>query len=599
MAKFIITAPDGKSFEVTAPEGASQDQVLEFAKSQWSKAASKPAQPAAEFEDPGFGQSLLIGAGRTFDRIGKGMQQMVASPADRAKLAEQAAEDDRVYKPLQDARPWATGIGEALPSMAIPGGGATTLLGNAGRMALAGGIPGALEYGSLEDRFKRGALGAAGGAVAPVLGAAGKSAWSLGEPLFAKGREAIAGRTLNRVAGDAAPAIRQRLLNAQELVPGSMPTAAQVAESGGMAALERSASASNPEAYTQRAMEQAAARLSALRGVAGDDAGMAAAEAARAAATKPLYAAADMGVAPIDSTFKSLMMRPQFKTAVSRAQELAKNQGLDDIFFKDKDGKPIALIGQGAHLIKKSLDEASEYGSSSYTGKAGSSAASKTNETFQSWLDARIPEYAAAKTAFAEKSAPINQMQIGRALLDKAQPALADYGALGRETGATFAGAMRNGDALAAKATGLSGARMSSVLTPDQMMAVLGVAKDLGRKANAQDLGRGVGSDTFQKLSMQNIAAQSGMPRLVGGLLDLPGVSRATSWAYRETDEKMQGLLADAMLNPKTAAELMVKADKKWLANNPKTRRLLEQSAVRGGGLLGLTAADSLAQPVQ
>jgi len=86
------------------------------------------------------------------------------------------------------------------------------------------------------------------------------------------------------------------------------------------------------------------------------------------------------------------------------------------------------------------------------------------------------------------------------------------------------------------------------------------------------------------------------MPRAVGGLLDLPGVSRATSWAYRETDQKMQGLLSDALLNPAKAAQLMEKADKRWLQENPKTRQLLEQIALRGTGLLGMSAAPSLTQ---
>jgi hypothetical protein len=565
------------------------------------RAGEKKSAPLAD--DTGFWRTLPIAAGRTVDNVMDGMTQLYLGARGESSaldaLKQQNSEKAALYKPLQEARPWATGIGEALPAMAIPVGGSATLLGNAGRMAAAGAIPGALEYGSTGERFQRGVIGGVSGAVVPLLGAASKTAASVLEPLYQRGRETIAGRTLNRVAGDSAKAVRARLTGAAELVSGSAPTAAQVAESGGIAALERSAAASNPEAYSRRAMEQASARLSALRGIAGDDAAMAAAEAARESTSKALYDAADIGIAPIDGMFRGLQMRPQFKAAIDRATVLAKDNGIDDIFFRDSNGKPIALLGQGAHYIKKALDEAGEYGASSYTGKSGAAAANKTNEAFQKWLDASIPEYGAAKAAYESASKPINQMQVGRALLDKAQPALADFGALGRETGATFATAMRNGDATAARATGFPGARMDSVLTPQQFQAVTGVARDLARKANAQDLGRGVGSDTFQKLSMQNIAEQSGMPRLTGGLLDLPGVSRATAWAYRDTDQKMQELLAEALLSPAKAAELMAKADKRWLADNPKTRRLLEQSAVRAGGLLGLASTSSLAEPVE
>ena len=579
MPTYRITSPDGKAFDVTAPDGASQDQVLEYAKSQWKK-GSAPAVPMADVEDPGVGQSMLIGAGRTFDRIGKGMEQIyygaTGQTNKQAALKQQAEDEDGIYKRLQDKRPFATGFGEAAPSMVLPAGGSATLIGNVGRM------------------IKRSTKEALASAAVPLSVAGFKSAKSLVEPLYSGGRNAIAGRTLNRVAGDDAAQVIQRLQNAKPLVPGSMPTAAQVAENGGIAALERSAAAANPTDYTARAMGQSSARLNVLRNLAGDDTTMAAAESARKTASKALYDQADVGMAPVDTYFKGLQMRPQFKSAIDRAQKLAKDNGLDDIFFRDKDGKPLAVIGEGAHYIKKALDDFADQGSDAYIGKASAGAASKTNELFQKWLDSSIPEYGAAKAAYAARSAPINQMQVGRALMDKAQPALADFGALGRETGATFGTAMRNADQVAARATGMKGATMANVLDTAQLRSVENVAKDLARKANAQDLGRGVGSDTFQKLSMQNIAEQSGMPKAVGGLLDFPGVSRATGWIYRDSDEQMQKLLADVLLDPAKAAEVMQKATPKQLAKDPALRKLLEQSVIRGGGLLGTTY---LAQP--
>lgn len=556
--------------------------------------AGGPPPAGPEFEDPGIAESLLIGAGRTVDRVGKGMKQLYYGATNNKQaqdaLRESAADDDRAYQPLQKARPWSTGIGESIPSMVIPAGGAASVLGNMGRMAVAGAAPGALEYGSLEERGKRAAIGAAAGAAVPVAVLAAKTGKSLIEPLWQGGRETIAGRTMNRVAGKAAPEVQQRMSSASSLVPGSLPTAAEVAESGGIAALQRSASAANPEAYTQRAMEQASARMNALRGIAGDDAGMAAAEAARKAAAQPLYEAADAAVVPIDNYFAGLLNRPQFASAVKRAEELAKNEGLESIFFRGSQGEPVAMVGQGAHYIKKALDEAAERGSTSYTGQAGSKAAGNTQAEFLQWLEKSAPEYNQAKQAFAQGSRPINQMQVGRELMNQAAPALADFGALGRESGAQFARAMRNGDATAAKATGMSGADMSSVMDPQQLATLQAIAKDLARKTNAQDLGRGVGSDTFQKLSMQNIAEQSGMPRLTGGLLALPGMSRATSWAYRDVDEQMRGLLADALLDPKKAAALMKDAGKqRLLPNSPKARKALEQAAFRSAAL-GLLA---------
>ena len=102
-----------------------------------------------------------------------------------------------------------------------------------------------------------------------------------------------------------------------------------------------------------------------------------------------------------------------------------------------------------------------------------------------------------------------------------------------------------------------------------------------------------MGSDTFQKLSMQNIAQQSGMPGITGGLMSLPGVSRATNWIYRDSDQKLQAMMAEVLLNPKNAAALM-QGGKGPLSAHPQLRQFLEQSVIRGGGLLGGAAT---AQP--
>ena len=37
MATFTITAPDGNTYEITAPEGATEAQVLEYAKANYAK----------------------------------------------------------------------------------------------------------------------------------------------------------------------------------------------------------------------------------------------------------------------------------------------------------------------------------------------------------------------------------------------------------------------------------------------------------------------------------------------------------------------------------------------------------------------------------
>lgn len=124
-------------------------------------------------EDPGVMGSMLIGAGRTFDRVGKGVQQMyhgaMGNDAELAQLKTQAENDDAAYKPLQDLHPFATGVGEALPSMAVPIGGTGTALATAGKLAASAAVPAALEYGTVEERAKKAAGDAAGAVVGGVL----------------------------------------------------------------------------------------------------------------------------------------------------------------------------------------------------------------------------------------------------------------------------------------------------------------------------------------------------------------------------------------------------------------------------------------------
>jgi len=573
--------------------------------------------PAPMADVPGVAKTMLIGAGRTFDRVGKGMQQLyygaTGNDAELANLKQSAAEDDRLYQPLKDARPIATGIGESLPSLAIPAGGGATLGANVLRMAAAGAIPGALEYGTAGERGGRAALGALSGASVPLLAAGAKTAKSFIEPLYQGGREAIAGRLLNRVAGDSAPAVVSRLKSAAPLVQGSMPTAAQVAESGGIAALERAASQANPEAYTVRGMEQASARLNALRGIAGDDAAMAAATKARDAAAGPLYAQAKQATMENSGALPAVLDRlpPE---VLGKAQRLAKLAGeplkagkdlpeqVIPSAILDASGRPASTTipaqvsrysGKALHYIKLALDDSISAVGEGSLGNTEKRLMTGAKDDFLTAVDAGIPSYGQARQAFAQLSKPVNQMEVGRELMNRVKPALSDFGALGKESGATYARALRDGDALAANATGMKSARLADVMTPQQMQTLTGIGADLARKANAQDLGRGVGSDTFQKITMSNIAEQSGMPRMMGGLLSLPGVNRATRWIYQDADKQMQGLLSDALLNPGQTAKLMTEADLKLLANNPKSRKVLEQAVLRAG-LLGAPAAYSL-----
>lgn len=662
MPRYRVQGPDGAIHVFEGPEGATPEQVTAFAAQTFGGMKQVPATPAAPEQDftkneaPGFFSDpvgavmqspVTIGAGRTFDRVGKGMEQLylgakaALSPKDltsivtgkpnaqlqQDELAQRAAEEDRLYKPLQEQHPIATGIGEALPSMVIPVGGGATLGATAARLAAAGALPGALEYGSAEERAGRAALGAGagvvGGVVVPkVLGAAvravpaiGRTARAVAEPLWQGGRERIAGRTLNTASGDAATAVQQRLAGAAELIPGSAPTAGQVAEDGGIAALERSVRAANPSQFAARDMEQAAARTGALRSIAQDAPAMKAAEAARNAAADPLYAQAKSAIYGVDPRLKTLLERPSVQKAISRAEKIAEEEGRTFGLTPERvvpgssivgaNGAPAIpsytvpakVTGQTLQDLKMAMDAMLKDPMSGIAGKEADLVKS-TRGQLLNWLEDANPAFKQARTTYAQMSAPINQMQIGSELLDRIAPALSDYGALGKETAAKYALALRNAPALAKNATKFPGAKLEDIMTPQQMQLIEGVAQDLARKSNMQDLGRGVGSDTFQKLSMSNIAERSGAPGVVNGALNLPGVNKAAKFLYSGPDEQIQTLIAQSLLDPRLAARLMA-ASPAMAAPVPLAQRLLSnpgRAAQIGGGSAGLALGGLFAQ---
>lgn len=108
-------------------------------------------------------------------------------------------------------------------------------------------------------------------------------------------------------------------------------------------------------------------------------------------------------------------------------------------------------------------------------------------------------------------------------------------------------------------------------MDPGQMDTLNRIAQDLARKANAQDLGRGIGSNTFQNLAMDNLSASMGGPGVLKALGAIPGVSPTVTLlskagqagvglAYKNADELMRKDIAQALLNPQAAARLMESA---------------------------------------
>lgn len=546
----------------------------------------------AETLDPTKGMS-------TFEKVRAGIGQGMQSVWDGVTFTNKADVDARKKTDEALLNTGAGTVGSVIGNMAaaapaafIPG--ANTVLG-AG--AIGAGVGALTTPGDMSDRATGAAFGGVGGAAGQAIPRALKVAKAAAEPLSEGGRNAIVGRVMNRAAGENAPDVVNRLRMAQALVPGSAPTAAEVAESGGMAALQRAMAQADPEAYAHRGAQQASARINAIRGIAGDEGQREMFAAARSATADDLYkqaykAGVDLRRDAATGQFltkaqqagrkgeiSKLMDTPAMQEAAERAQKLMRN----DPNLKGQVLNPSGSV-QGLDYTRRALSD--------MIGDAkGNEQRILINlrERLDTTLDAISPKYGEARRQFQAMSEPINQMDVGKALLDKLQPALSDHGALASETGAKFAAALRNeGESVARSATGMRKG-LADVLSPEQMDSVKAVAADLARKKNAQDLGRGPGSNTFQNFAMDNLSQQMGMPSAVKqGLGWIPGLSptaqlvakgagAAGRAAYSRADDAIRQAMAQALLNPQEAAALMSAASKpqglaKMLAALPPAR---------------------------
>jgi hypothetical protein len=157
---------------VEFPDGMSDDQITAAIRRSMPATDQFATDHKAEY---GPVDTAMIAAGKATTRIGQGLEQLYHKATGNQqgldRLKSEVDEEDRLYKPLQEARPIATGVGEALPMLATPvGGGSAAAM--ALRSALAAAAPEALSYGSLGERAARAGVAGAGGAIGSLGGQA-------------------------------------------------------------------------------------------------------------------------------------------------------------------------------------------------------------------------------------------------------------------------------------------------------------------------------------------------------------------------------------------------------------------------------------------
>ena len=525
---------------------------------------NKP-EPVDPTEGMGVMAKFNAGAGKALTDIGQGAAQMVGMGPN----AEEVRNRRELDRPLMNTGAGMAGnvagnIASFAPLAVVPGGASV-----AGAGAL-GALSGALQpTEGVGERVGNMAVGVALGAgtqaatyIPKAIQNAREAGRAIVEPLSAEGRDQIIGRALNKATGGQEKDVIARLQGARELVPGSLPTAGQASGNAGIAAIERTATATNPtvmELSRQRITSQNDARTALLDALSGTDGKRAFFAGERDATAKKLYDEAyDAGVdLARDATTGRFLPKASVTARKGEITKLMSTPSMQEAATLAR-----RLMADDPNLKGQLLDPAGSVQGLDYTRRALSDMIgdAKGNQQrilinlrdrLDTTLNAISPKYAEARVTFSKMSQPINQMDIAAEIAKKSTRPLD-----GQLMPGQYARALS--DDTAAAATGFGKATLEGALTPRQQKALQAIKDDLARAEFAKTAGRGVGSDTVQKLAMSNLLEATGAPR-IPALLSRPAAMAkwATEKVYGAADREAAKRLSEALLDPQETARIM------------------------------------------
>ena len=615
MSNYKITSPDGQKFVITAPVGATPDQVMQYAKSQYAARQPKPDPTglAGQYIDPKYlGSSPLGFAGRT----GLGAASLLTGPAQLVANAY----DTATGKP--GPGDWMNKRAAELEALKVAGGhsgfDAAGLLGS-----VAGGI-GAIPSKLVNTFGKRALVGAGYGAATPVvdggnfwdekakqtaagaaLGPILPAVYSGANKLYGVGQRALGGFqpekraafVANELAGTDKNAITNALLAQQshQLVPGSSPTAFQIAAKAtpignrAFAGISSVLEKKNPNLMYGVNEAQDQARLKAVQNIAQTPEALKLAEAYRSTITTPMYEQAKKEIVSSDNQLNQLLSRPAMNKAQDLATRLAAQEnkiisfgqatpgGLEQRFNDWQIPGDIAATYpkysiEGLHYMKLALDAMKKDPLVHGIDKTEALLIGKTRSELADWMKNKSPAYEAARSKFAEMSIPINQMQVGQNLLNKLNPAQNNFGGSEPLQPLAYSRGLINPKIVKA-ATGFP-TTLEKTMTPEQLASLRGVADDFGRSRASQRFaneGSPFGTETASNL----------FPTLPPAGMFSPIYSMARSAVQRvgenESPKVLKALGDLAVNNPRRLGELMqagnIPATPKQLMTNELLRR--------------------------
>jgi hypothetical protein len=193
------------------------------------------------------------------------------------------------------------------------------------------------------------------------------------------------------------------------------------------------------------------------------------------------------------------------------------------------------------------------------------------------------PAYKTFMQQYARNSEPINQMEVGKKIIEKSTDKLTESNLRPESFGSALS------DKTAQQATGFKRATLDKTMTPQQMQTLEAVREDLARAVQARNDAGTAGSDTVKKLAYSNLIDRAGVPtflrefaptQIVGNIL-----ARGGDAAYSAANRDLSHQLAMTLLNPKEAARVMGKA------MPSRYDAIIDELMKRGTPLTGATAS--------
>lgn len=572
MAKYRVTGPDGATYEVNAPDHATEDQVMEYVRSQYapSNQSSGPSKGERFMQGQksaglGAAQTIASGAREAFPLIGRALEFATTGKVGTImnKPLEQFRQETADYNARRQAAgdtgiDWMQIAGAATSPWNILAGRAGLTGGSAGIGGkIAGGIAagvagGSMTPGSDAERLKAMAIGGGlGGAIGAVPAITSKM-YDVAKSMTRSGTERKAGTILRNAAQSPDDAVAN-LLNVRPVVPGSAPTTGMASGDEGVASLLNVVQDRMPEvkaAASRAATNRETARSLFAGKVGGSADDLANMEAARNEVTRPMREAVLSRVRPIPANvltdpLDQLAGLPEMAGKTNQSAIAAVKSELQRI-TNPQTGTidPVAL-----YEIRKDIGLMMD-------GKLSGDAANmkfarKVLSAVKNAIDDQIDNAAEQKgmwkaylSEFAGRSKAIDQMATFQDVIRRS-----GAGSVNPQTGEPILYASKLNNILRRE-----GRDLAKTLTNDQMDALRRLAADLSaEQAAARASKSATGNSVTFGMGSGNAMLDAAIGRVPGGGM----LTQAMQWLKSGQQQRTLGLLGEAVQDPSMAARLM------------------------------------------